>query len=174
MPDAVEELGMCLDQPPGAEDSPRLLVRQRREHEVARRSTALLGADQGGDHHRDAALHVEGPAAPQVAIDDVAAERPLPPVLIDGGDDVDVPLQQQRGRLPAALHSRDQVGTARSTFVSSAFDARVPQHPLDELDGHVLLARRVGGVEANEVAGELDDKRERLHAATRLTDRDFF
>ncbi len=62
--DAREQLGMGLGKPSGPEDSARLLVRQRREDEVAWRSAAGLGAEQSGHHHRDTALHVEGAAAP--------------------------------------------------------------------------------------------------------------
>ena len=126
VPDSVEQLGVGLNQPPGAEDPSRLLVRQRRQDDVTGRSASCLGPDQGGHHHRDASLHVESPAAPQVPVDDVATEGALAPVLVDGGDDVDVPLQEQRRRLAAALHARDEVWTSGRALVPGGFDARLP------------------------------------------------
>src|ERR1700687_6475241 len=71
---ACEELGMGVDEPPGAADASRLLVGEHGEDEVARRPAARLGAEHCADHHRTAALHVEGFSAPNVAVDDVAAQ----------------------------------------------------------------------------------------------------
>src|SRR5712691_9912881 len=87
MTDAGEELRMSIDQPPGAADASRLFVGQHGQDEVARRPAASLSANQGADHHRHAALHVECSATPQVPVDDVAAERPVAPVLVDRGKD---------------------------------------------------------------------------------------
>ncbi len=74
-------------------------------------------------------------------------------------------LQEQRRSLTPALHTSDQVWAPRRALIPRAFDARLAQHSLDELDGHMLLARRVGGVEADEVAGELDHERQCSHVS---------
>ena len=154
---------MGIDQPPRAADPSRLLVGEHREDEVARRPAAGLGANQGSDHHRHTALHVERAAAPQVAVDDVAAEGTVAPVLVDRGDDVDVALEEQRRGLAPTLHPRDEVGAARFAFVSLAFDVRVAEQLFDKLDRKVLFAWRVRGVEPDEVAGQLDHERKRRH-----------
>jgi hypothetical protein len=122
-----------------------------------------MSAKRGRDHHRHPALHVEGAAAPEVSIDDVTAKRALLPFLVYGRDDVHVALEQQRRRLFSALDTSDEIRTAGRVFVSRTFDACFLEHPLNQGDSDVLLARRVGGVEADEIASQLDDERERLH-----------
>jgi len=122
-----------------------------------------MSAKRRGDHHRHPALHIEGAAAPEVSIDDVAAKRALPPFLVDRRDDVDVALEQQRWRLFTALDTSDEIGTAGRVFVSRTFDAGALEHPLDQRDSDVLLAWRVGGVQADQIASQLDHERERLH-----------
>src|SRR6202011_5279116 len=107
--------------------------------------------------------HVESPAAPEVAVDDVAAERLAAPLLVEGRDHVDVTLEQQRRSVAATLDTRHQVGPPGRVLVPRAFDVRVLQHSFDEVDGGVLIAGWVGRVEPDEVASHLDDERKRRH-----------
>ena len=62
--DPGEELGVIVDEPLGALVAPRLFVGQDREDKVAGRTTATVRLEDGADHHRDPALHVEGPPSP--------------------------------------------------------------------------------------------------------------
>ena len=163
MPDPSEQFGVSVHQPPGAGDASGLLVGENGQDQVARGSAAGLRPDQRRHHHRHAALHVERPAAPQVAVDDVAAEGPVPPLLVDCRDYVDMALQKQRRRFPTSLDARDQVGPSRLALVSSEIDVRVAQQALDVLDRDALLSGRVGGVKPDEVARELDHERHRRH-----------
>ena len=157
--DPGEQLGMLVDQEFRALVASRLLVRQHREHEVARSPTASLRLQECADHHRDASFHVESAATPQVAVDDLSAKRLVRPLLVDRGDHVDVALEQERRRLAPALEPSHQVRSpgAPSRIARSRRQIRL-QNALDQLDGDVLLAWRIGGVELDQVAGQLDDK----------------
>ena len=61
---ATEARILLLDEPLGALVAPRLFVGQDREDKVAGRTTATVRLEDGADHHRDPALHVEGPPSP--------------------------------------------------------------------------------------------------------------
>jgi len=156
--DAREELGVILDEPLRALVPTRLLVGQHREHEVARRPAVRVRLQDCADHHRDAAFHVEGAATPQVAADDLAAERLVRPLLVDRGHHVNVALHQKRRRLALAFQAGHEVRATARILVSRARDAGLVEDALDEVDGDVLLARRVGGVELDQVAGQVDDE----------------
>ena len=87
-----------------------LLVRQHGQDDVARKLRCVAGcAQEGRDHHRDAALHVERSASPDPAVDEVAAERRPRPALTGGRDDVDVPLQQQGRPVAPAAQPGDEI-----------------------------------------------------------------
>src|SRR6185312_8795270 len=66
-------------------------------------------------------------------------------------------------RFTTAAHACDEVGPAWFRFVSPRLDPSLPEVPLDELHRQVLLTRRVGGVETDQVPRKLDDERERPH-----------
>ena len=74
--DALEQLGMLGDQELGPELAAGLLVGEHaQDHVPGRRLRRGGGAQEGGDHHRDAALHVQCAAAPDEAVVDLARER---------------------------------------------------------------------------------------------------
>ena len=100
---AAHLVGEMLGQPLGSVGAQRLLVRHAEEHEVA--AGAEPGAGQmaeGHCHRRGEVQHVDGAAAPDLAVDQLAAERVVPPVVGVGGDDVGVPEQRQRRRVAVA------------------------------------------------------------------------
>ena len=72
----AHELGMVVDEPARAVVAARLLVGDAGEDDVAleRQALALEARDDERGHHRHV-LHVDGAAAPQVAVVDLAAER---------------------------------------------------------------------------------------------------
>ena len=99
VPHALEQLRVLLDQEARAEVAAGLLVGEHDEDEVARQRDVLAPrAQEGVDEHRDAALHVERAAAPDVAVLEPRLERRVRPVLSGRRDDVDVALEQQRRR----------------------------------------------------------------------------
>ena len=77
-----EQLRVLLDEEARAEVAAVLLVGEDDEDEVAgQRDVLPLRAQEGVDEHRDAALHVERAAAPDVAVDEPALERRVRPRL---------------------------------------------------------------------------------------------
>jgi hypothetical protein len=155
-----EELGMLLGQEAGAVFAAVLLVAQHREDDIAAGPQLPARRTQEGvDEHRDAALHVERAAAPEPAVDELAAERRSRPLLAGRRDDVDVPVQQQRRRIAGSGHARDQVGPG----IVARDDARLDTGALEQLlyvrDARALVAGRVRGVEPEQVAEKLDDVR---------------
>src|SRR5665213_1219328 len=154
---------MAVDQPFGSLVASRLLVRQHCEHEVTWSATGGVCLEKCADHHRDSALHVESTPAPEVAVDDLSAERPMAPVLVESRDHVHVALEQKRRCFTTALESRHQVRAPGSILISRALDVSIVEDPLDERDRDVLLAWRIRGVELDELPGQTDDEGRGLH-----------
>ena len=94
---ALEQVGVLVDQPAGAELAAGLLVGDVGQHDVARRLDAGAGpvADQRQDHGVHV-LHVDRAAAPDVAVALLAGERVDAPLGRIGGDDVEVAVHEQR------------------------------------------------------------------------------
>ena len=132
------------------------------------------GAGPGAHHreqHRVEVLHVDGAAAPQVAVLHLAGERVHRPVVGLGGHDVEVAVQQQRVAV-AGAPARHHVGPPLDAFVDLRLQADLGQQRGDVLGG-LALARSgpvavVGGVHADQVAADLDDLTGRVVAAAAL------
>ncbi len=152
---AREQLRVLLDEVARAEVAAGLLVGEDDEHEVAGELGALpLRAHEGADEHRDARLHVERAAAPDVAVLEPALERRVRPVLAGGRDDVDVPLEQERRRV-AAGEAADEVRPAGLLLVELRLAARVLELRAEELDARRFVAGRVRRVEPDQLLQEL-------------------
>ena len=109
-----QRLWMLLSQEPRAEVAARLLVREHAEDEPSRRHGALLLRPQEcRDHHRHARLHVEGAAAPDLAVDELGRERRMRPLLTSGRHDVDVAVEQERRAAVLTAQPRDEIRDAR-------------------------------------------------------------
>ena len=150
----------------------RLLVGDRAEHDVAGKADALAAQRLQGDHQpRDAALHVVGAAAVQVAGalgEPIRVAEPLPAWLdVDG---VDVTVDQKAtagacaGQSRGELRPPGEVEAGRNEAVAVAGGLRLPEvrrraqrleargeQPLQLL----FIVRRVAGVPRRGVA---DDK----------------
>lgn len=156
---AFEEIGVLLDEVTGAVGGAVLFVGGEGEHDVAdrARSGAGPGAD-GGEHHRVHVLHVDGTAAPDHAVADLAGERRHAPVGRLGGDHVEVTVHQQRvGRRIGAGDAGDDIRPARGGLQDARFDAGVGELPRDVFGGEPLVAvaaTAVGGVDPDQVGGE--------------------
>ena len=127
----TEELGALLDESTGAVLAAGLLIGDCGEDDVA---TKLgTGASQGqhdGKLHRHHVLHVDRAAAPDDAVDELAAERISRPGLRVDRHDVEVAQQDQRrlggrARRAQAAHART---AARDELDHLRLDARVAEH----------------------------------------------
>jgi len=100
--DTSEKFGVLVDEELRALVASRLFVREDRETRSPGAPPLRLRLQHGVDHHRHATLHIQRAPAPQVAVDDLSAKRLVRPVLVDGGDNVDVALEQERRSLAPA------------------------------------------------------------------------
>ena len=107
--DAVEVIGVLLDEVLRTELAACLLVAREREDQIARRLEPL-GRDtkEGAEHHRDAALHVEGAPTPDLAVDELGVERRMCPLSRIRRHDVEVAVEQERRRRASARKARDR------------------------------------------------------------------
>ncbi len=78
------------------------------------------------------------------------------PGLLGGRDDVDMAIQQQgrRGALPG--DTRDEVRPGRVTREEQRLDPLGTQQSADIADTGGLVARRIGGIAADELLQQLD------------------
>ena len=165
VPDSGEEIGPVGGQPACAFETAGLFIRQHGDHHIARRRPAVAEEpERGQDHHGHAALHVDGAASPDVAVNDLAGEGRTRPGLAGRRDDVDVPLQQQRRRLPASGQPRHQVGPGIAGAGDHRLQPGIAQQALQMGHAAGLVARRVGGVEADQLLGQLGDRGQRDHS----------
>ena len=154
---AGELVGMGFDEEPGPELAAGFFVRDDGEQNVARQPEVLgLGAQEGGDHHGDAALHVERSAAPDSVVDEAAFERRVLPALVLGGDDVHVTVEHQGGGVPLSGQAGNQVGAVGRFGEDLGLDPGLGEEPVDEGDAFGLVARWVGGIEPDQLLQELD------------------
>ena len=139
---------------------PFLLVGEHDEDEVAgQRDVLPLRSQERVHEHRDAALHVERAAAPEIPVDQPALERRVRPALPARGDDVDVTLEEKRRRAAASRATRFGRPGTRSNVLSRS--PRLEQ-AADELDARGLVAGRVRRVEPDQRLRQLDD----VHASS--------
>ena len=138
--------------------APLLVAHQAEQHVARRRGGAGGSPQEGGQHHGHAALHVERTASPDVAVGDLPAEGRSRPAALRG-DHIDVALQEQWRRESLAWQSRDQIGSLGVLGKDPGLKAGIAQHAGNPLDAHPLLARRVGGVEAEQPLQQLDGRR---------------
>ena len=147
---------MLLDEEPRAEVAAALLVAQHGEDDVAGQLHPLrVRAQERGQEHRDAALHVERAATPHPAVLEHAVERRVRPFLPGRGDDVDVAVQQERIGV-AAGKARDEVRPAGNLLVALRLDSCAAQERLDVRDARFLVTGRIRRVETDQLAQELD------------------
>src|SRR5205823_6302723 len=109
---------------------------------------------------------VDGAAAPDVAVDELAAEGRACPVLARRRDDVHVSLQQQRWPV-AAYEASHEVRAAGRLRVELGLDAGVLEQPADELDAVRLVARRIRRIEADQALEKLAGAQSFAIAASR-------
>src|SRR5690606_34266222 len=124
---ALEQIGVLAHEKIRAVGGAGFLVGSEREHDVTTGSPALAhpGADHG-EHHRVHALHVDRAAAPQDAVTDLAGEGVNLPVGRLGGNDVEVPVDEDGVAVGfGAVDARDDVRPAGRRFDHGGLDADV-------------------------------------------------
>ena len=137
---------------------PVLLVGLGDQQHVAVRDVAAAREHREGDGARGRlALHVERATAPEVAVAHLARERRHRPVGRVGVDDVGVAGERERRAGAAAAHPRDQVGAPRIARDALALHAVAREIGLEHLGAERLVARRIGRVDADQVARQVDD-----------------
>ena len=159
-----EQVGPVVDQPLGPVLAAVLLVGDEGEHQIPRRDDALAFEVPGdGQHHPAHVFHIHRAAAPHVAVAHRTRERVDAPVGGLGGDDVEVPVEEQRptGRVGAGKPGEDIAaigGAGLDVFRVVAHVAELIGDP----PGALRLAHRgfqltgVGGIEADQGADESD------------------
>ncbi len=149
---ALEQVGMVLDQVPGTVHAAGFFVAYEAQDHVARWGQPRCpGTHDGGHHHGDPAFHVQRSPTPNTAICHLALERRMGPGLVLGGHDVDVTVHQKRRRVAAPGQAGDQV---RAGFIPGE-DRRLESGRFQDIagigDAGRFVARWVGGIEADQV-----------------------
>ena len=115
------------------------------------------GQAAGGDGHRRGEVeHVDGAAPPDLAVDQLAAERVAPPPV--GGDrhDVGVAHEQQGRRVgPPPLDPGHQAGSARGRLEALDVQARAVEVACQQVRAADLATRRARAVVDARVADEV-------------------
>ena len=142
---AAHVVGEVLGQPLGAMAAEGLLVGHADEQEVALGAESLVGqvAHRHG-HRRREVEHVHRPPTPHLAVDDLAAEGVVAPVLAVGGDDIGVPEERQGGGVRvAALELGHQGGAPGEGLVQLHVEPSPLEQVAEEI-GVALLVARLG------------------------------
>ena len=155
-----EQVGVLVDQDPGAVVAARLLVGGEAQHHLAlRRRTGRGAGAYDAEQHRVEVLHVDRPAAPDLAVLDLPAERVDLPVRRLGRYDVEVAVEQQRGTPVAPAPARHDVGATGPALDDLALDADLVEQRGDVLGGLALpravVGAVVGGVDADQLLAQL-------------------
>jgi hypothetical protein len=112
--------------------------------------------DRGRDLGRDLVLHVLGAAPADHAVDHIARPRVEAPLIGIRGDCVHVGEEAEGGTVGVAAEVGDQVGAALGGAQQPALEAGVAQARGEKLLRRRLVARRVDGVEADQLRAQLD------------------
>ena len=115
----------------------RLLVGDGVDDQVARQADVEAGEHLGREHHRgDAALHVAGAAAVELAVADDGRVRVVRPARLGlARDDVDVAVQQEAATAAGAGEARDQLRPAVEVELERHLaPAHVPRPRLPDVD----------------------------------------
>jgi hypothetical protein len=136
-------------QPLGSVAAHVLLVGEGAEDDVPGRLEPFCSrAKQRREHHRDAALHVQGAPAPDVTVALDAFEGWLAPLLPGRRDDVHVSVEKKRWSRAPAAEASDQVGPVGIAREDRRVEPSFMQETVDERDALPLVAGRIRRVEA--------------------------
>jgi hypothetical protein len=149
-------LRMILDQVLRPEVATGFFIAEDGQDNIAGRNKAFsLGPQQGRHHHGHAALHVDSTSAPDAALRNLPFERRIGPTLVGRGDHVYMPVHQHRRSIAASGEVADQVGPVRLAAKDDSMESGGNQQLIDVIHALRLVARRVGGIETDEVLQQL-------------------
>src|SRR2546422_605731 len=120
-------------------------------HVTCYRHTFGFSPQQGGQHHGYPTFHIQRSPAPDVAICRSPREWWVLPLLVFGGDNVNMSMQQQRWCMPLPCQACDQVGTHRITRKNGGLNSGLGQQVVNVTDTFRLFARWIGRVETDEL-----------------------
>ena len=157
VPHALEQLGVLLDHEARAVRSQILLIREHAQQHIARWRLSGLGEPQNRpEHHRHTALHVQGASTPNLAVDQLAAERIVAPALANRRDHIDVTLEKQRRRGTPTGQPRQQARPCRVLGQDSRLQASSVAEILDPPHALSLVTGWIGRVEPDQLTQQLD------------------
>ncbi len=133
-----------------------LLARRDVQDHAGRAGELRRHADRRCRDRRGTALHVGGAAPPQFPVLDEPAVRRHRPRLQPERDGVRVPGEGERLLVRRTADPRDEVRTPRLERDKLAGEARGFQLPLEMIGTRTFVARRVDGVEADQLGGKFD------------------
>jgi hypothetical protein len=149
--DAREEVRVLFDEEARPEVATVFFVTEDAQDDIPREGELLgLGAEEGRDEHRHAALHIQRTAPPEIAIGLIPGERRMGPPLPLCRHHIDVPIQQQWGGVALALEPRDEIRPARNPLQQLHGDVVALKQAGEITDALGLVTRGVGRVEAEE------------------------
>ena len=157
VPHALEQLVVLLDHEARTVCPQILLIREHAQQHVARRRLSGLGESQDRpEHHRHTALHVQGASTPNLAVDQLAAERIVTPALAIRRDHVDVTLEKERRRGTTTGQPHQQIRPCRVLGQDSRLEASSVAEVLDPPHALSLVAGWIGRIEPDQLTQQLD------------------
>ena len=162
---AADRVGVLVGDPARAVGAARLLVGDREVEQVALGPEAAPHERAEDDRHRRREVeHVDRAAAPHLAVDQLAAERVVPPAGGVDGHDVGVAHQAQRRRIGiGAGNAGDERGAARRRLPPLDVDAVALDVGLQHV-GVACLESGLGGALVDALVAD-----QRLQQLDRLT-----
>src|SRR5262245_22524616 len=133
-----------------------LLPGDDHEHKARRPRKPLCQTARGNDECGDAALHVGRAAPVEATVGGLACERIARPGRRAERHRVDVASEAEGRPLGRAAEASDQARPTGGIFVGANGEAGVLQHAAKAFRTRALVARRVDGVDAEQLAREVE------------------
>src|SRR5579859_2190428 len=103
---------MLLYQELCAECAASFLVTERGEDDIAGQGFAGgMGAQEGGEHHGDTTFHIERATPPNIVIHLLRFKGGMLPLLLFGGYDINMALEQQWRGVSCPFETCDKAGS---------------------------------------------------------------
>ena len=152
IPDALENARVMLHQVTGTKFITGFLVGESgKDYVTGEGQVFRLGFEDSREIHGNAMFHIQGAATPDETIDNPGFEGRVSPLLVGGGDYINVTIEEKRGGIASTLEAGDEVGAVGVIGDECRFETGVLEELVDVFDAGALIPRGVGGVETDEV-----------------------